>query len=153
MRKPEMRRASFRKAAALAAQPGMPWYVDMWPGFERGRGHAVDCTADLCHELAHFLTVPPSNRLRRYYGLGHPGSSSKSARSNQLEYEASLLGIALERECGRSLDQVYETAIEHGWHLESEPHEVVLSRLLAKGLLPAKRHAFIEMVLAHVRGD
>jgi len=133
----------FKKAGKLAAKVGFRWHVGEWPSHIRGKGHAADDVDNLCHEIGHYLVSPKWLRKRKYFGLGHPLGRVvlvSYGYADELERQASILGIVLARECGQSLRDAQDTADEHSWLGECRDEwQTPVARLSAKGLWSDKR--------------
>jgi len=109
-----------RRIRRRVKKAGMRWKNVDWPGFERGR-HFAEHSANLAHELAHFLIASPRRRRIAGFGLGAPGSSVydrdypvmvKEPRKE--EEKASLLGIALLFQAG-GISMARTILEEHQW--------------------------------------
>ena len=112
-----------RRVRALASRIGVPLHSQPRKRTWTGRSLATDGRpdTDVIHDLAHWLVVPPSRRMRPDYGLGaDPSSDARSIRrvgwrlAEDEEREASLLGILIERAIG--MDWL-ETARDHNWEV------------------------------------
>lgn len=135
---------TFRKAGELAAEYRFKWFEGSWPGYKKGKGHAVDNTEDLLHELAHYLVSPPKYRKHRNFGLGSPGSSLLDPSdiplhlAKSLEEQASILGIVMCREVGCTYRVCRSIARDHSWDFENSA-PLRMEQLQEKGLWSTSR--------------
>lgn len=135
-------RKTFKRMGALATQHGFKWFPGAWPWYHRTDGHAADCTDDLAHELAHYLVSPPEYRDLPHFGLGHPSIEKGIApveQSDELEEQASILGIVLCREVGCIYAFCKDIAEEHSWYEEGNNSEKRIAQLQEKGLWSPER--------------
>lgn len=153
---------AFKRAAAMARRLGLRFHVGRNPFYVRGKGHGVEDTSDLTHEIGHFLVSPARLRRRMYYGLGleafglgKPKPALSDNRIVELEEEASMLGIALYYLFTESKPGAVLIAFEHGWYNSGRyrrdtvlppEYQETLSRLEAKGLMPPRRREALKKV-------
>lgn len=91
------------------------------------------------HEFAHWLVAVPSARLEQEFGLGSapdavssPDGAKRYHLAQKDEEEASLLGIAIEREIGMPWEKTWAY---HCWNEESKNLLPSIQRLKEKRLI------------------